>query len=85
MTDGKGTYKPLPIETGNYKDLGVDSDPLKDYKYAGVLYRSILNGEPAAIMTAGQVNKVAAKAANGTDYPNAFLTAMPKITRSSIS
>lgn len=30
-------------------------------------------------MTAGQVNKVAAKAANGADYPDAFLTAMPKI------
>lgn len=74
VTDGKGTYKPLPIETDNYKALGTASD-----KYAGVLYRSILNGEPAAIMTAGQVNKVAAKAANGADYPDAFLTAMPKI------
>lgn len=79
VTDGKGTYKPLPIETDNYKALGTVSDPLEHYKYAGVLYRSILNGEPAAIMTAGQVNKVAAKAANGADYPDAFLTAMPKI------
>ena len=79
VTDGKGTYKPLPIDTGNYKALGTASDPLEHYKYAGVLYRSILNGEPAAIMTAGQVNKVAAKAANGADYPDAFLTAMPKI------
>lgn len=79
VTDGKGTYKPLPIETDNYKALGTTSDPLEHYKYAGVLYRSILNGEPAAIMTAGQVNKVAAKAANGADYPDAFITAMPKI------
>lgn len=29
VTDGKGTYKPLPIEAGNYKALGTASDPLE--------------------------------------------------------
>lgn len=77
VTDGKGTYRPLLIEAGNYKKLNTASD--QSEHYAGVLYRSILNGEPAAIMTAGQVNKVAAKAANGAEYPDAFPTAMPKI------
>lgn len=79
VTDGKGTYKPLPIDSGNYKALGTSSDPLEHYKYAGVLYRTIDKGDAAAIMTAGQINKVAAKAANGVDYPDAFLTAFPKI------
>lgn len=79
VTDGQGTYKPLPIVSGAYKALGTSGDALENYKYAGVLYRSIMNGEPAAILTAGQVNKVAAKAANGADYPDAFITALPKI------
>ena len=35
VTDGKGTYKPLPIETGNYKDLGTASDPIGALQVCG--------------------------------------------------
>lgn len=73
VTDGAGTYKPLAITSGAY---AAKAD---GFKYAGVLYRSIENGDAAAIMTAGQVNTVAAKAANGADYPSDFAAAMPKI------
>lgn len=75
ITDGKGTYKPLGIEAATYKALTTESG----FKYAGVLYRSISNGDPAAIMTAGQVNTVASKAANGADFPSDFAAAFPKI------
>lgn len=76
VTDGKGTYKPLPIETKAYKAL----TEVSGFSYAGVLYRSIAKGEPASIMIAGEVNKVAAKAANGeADYPADFITTFPKI------
>lgn len=76
ITDGNGKYKPLKIETNNYAALSTESG----FSYAGVLYRSIANGEPASIMIAGEVNKVAAKAANGAaDYPADFVTAFPKI------
>lgn len=73
VTDGKGTYKPLAIADGAY------STKADGYSYAGVLFRSIANGDSAAIMTAGQVNKVAAKAANGAEYPADFAAALPKI------
>ena len=76
ITDGKGTYKPLAIESKAYKAIAEESG----FSYAGVLYRSIAKGEGAAIMTAGQVNKIAAKAANGeADYPADFLAALPTI------
>lgn len=75
ITDGKGKYKPLGITAGNYKQLSEESG----FNYAGVLYRSIPKGESAAIMISGQVNKVAAKEANGADYPVDFLTAFPTI------
>jgi hypothetical protein len=76
ITDGKGTYKPLGIESNAYKALSTESG----FSYAGILYRSIPNGEAAAIMTAGQVNTVAAKNANSSaEYPSDFISAFPKI------
>lgn len=76
ITDGKGVYKPLKIASNAYDALSNN----EGFKYAGVLYRSICKGEPAAIMTAGQVNEVAAKVANGgADYPSDFAAAMPNI------
>lgn len=75
VTDGKGNYKPLPIESKAYKALSEVSG----FNYAGVLYRSIAKSEPASILIAGEVNKVAAKEANGVDFPADFAAAMPKI------
>lgn len=75
ITDGKGVYKPLKIEGGNYVALSTESG----FKYAGVLYRSISKGDGAAIMTAGQVNTIAAKSVNGADFPTDFAEAMPNI------
>lgn len=75
VTDGKGTYKPLPIELSVYKALSE----VPGFKYAGVLYRSIANGDAAAILTAGQVNTIAAKDANGVEFPTDFAAAFPKI------
>lgn len=75
ITDGKGKYKPLGIESSNYKALSTE----EGFSYAGVLYRSIPNGDSAAIMISGQINKVAAKEANGADYPADFLAAFPTI------
>ena len=83
VTDGKGTFKPLAIKT----TTGTDSQPKTAYdtlpegfKYAGILYRSILTKNPgASIMTEGQVNEVAAKNANGVDVPADFKTACPLI------
>ena len=76
ITDGKGKYKPLEITSKTYKAIAEESG----FSYAGVLYRSVAKGEPVSIMIAGEVNKVAAKAANGeADYPADFITAFPKI------
>lgn len=51
ITDGNGVYKPMPVESGAYCGLP------EGYKYAGVLYRSILKAKPSAsIMTWGEVN-----------------------------
>lgn len=76
ITDGKGKYKPLKIASKKYDELTNN----EGFSYAGVLYRSIAKGEPASILIAGEVNKVAAKAANGeADYPADFITAFPKI------
>lgn len=76
ITDGKGKYKPLKIESSAYVAISTE----EGFSYAGVLYRSILKGDSAAIMIAGQVNTIAAKAANGADYPSDFDTAFPKIS-----
>lgn len=54
ITDGNGTYKPMPVADGSYSSLP------EGYSYAGVLYRSILKKKPAAsVMTWGEVNIVA--------------------------
>lgn len=55
ITDGQGTYKPMPVtET---EDSAVYGELPEGYSYAGVLYRSILTASPAAsIMTWGEVN-----------------------------
>ena len=74
VTNGKGTYKPLPIKGGAYDALP------EGYSYVGILYRSIRTEEAgASIMTEGQVNEIAAKNANGVDVPAAFKTACPLI------
>lgn len=74
VTNGNGTYKPLPIKGGAYDVLP------EEYSYVGILYRSIRTEEAgASIMTEGQVNEIAAKNANGVDVPAAFKTACPLI------
>jgi len=77
ITDGKGTYKPMPvIGTG---DSAAYGELPSGHSYAGILYRSILTAQPAAsIMTWGEVNVKAAP------YPmdsilEAFKTACPHI------
>ena len=77
ITDGKGTYKPMPV-TPERTPSGYGELPA-EYSYAGVLYRSILTADPAAtIMTWGKVNSEA------VPYPMttilaAFKTACPHI------
>lgn len=54
ITDGEGTYKPMPVTGSAYATLP------EGYNYAGVLYRSITTAKPSAsIMTNGEVNIVA--------------------------
>ena len=51
-----GNYAPMPVQEGNYA-ISLPSGA----KFVGVLYRSIPTAKPAAsIMTAGEVNSVAA-------------------------
>lgn len=71
ITDGAGTYKPMPLvqKTGEGGAPVTDADgkPVHEYgalpeghSYAGVLYRSLRAKKPAAsIMTNGQVNSEA--------------------------
>lgn len=68
-----GDYKPMPVKGEAY-------DALPDgYKYAGVLYRSILTEKPAAsIMTWGEVNSVAIPYPMDTIMAD-FKTACPHI------
>lgn len=87
ITDGKGTYKPMPVtpETTTGEGESAVTTPAgygtlpTGYSYAGVLYRSILTADPAAsIMTWGKVNSEA------VPYPMttilaAFKTACPHI------
>lgn len=73
ITDGEGNYKPMPVSGEAY-----DSLP-EDWKYAGVLYRTILTAKgDASIMFDGEVNIKA------VPYPmdailSAFKTALPNI------
>lgn len=73
ITDGNGTYKPMPVSGEAYGELPAS------HSYAGVLYRSIATDSPAAsIMTWGEVNSEA------VPYPmtailDAFKTACPHI------
>lgn len=69
ITDGKGTYKPMPVtpETTTGEGESAVTTPAgygtlpTGHSYAGVLYRSILTADPAAsIMTWGKVNSEAA-------------------------
>lgn len=54
ITDGNGTYKPMPVNGDAYASLP------EGFSYVGVLYRTILTSKPAAsIMTNGEVNEVA--------------------------
>lgn len=87
ITDGKGTYKPMPVTpettTGEGESAvttlaGYGTLPT-GYSYAGVLYRSILTADPAAsIMTWGKVNSEAAPYPMTTILA-AFKTACPHI------
>lgn len=55
ITDGNGTYKPMPIVNGAYSNLPVG------YSYAGVVYRSVPATRPAvSVLTAGVINPKAA-------------------------
>lgn len=77
ITDGKGSYKPMPVtgtgETATYGELPAN------HSYAGILYRSILVAEPAAsVMTWGIVNEVAVPYPM-TTIKEAFMTACPHI------
>lgn len=55
ITDGKGTYKPMPVVDGAYSTLPLG------YSYAGVVYRSVPAARPAvSVLTAGVVNPKAA-------------------------
>lgn len=87
ITDGAGTYKPMPVtaETTSGEGESAVTTPAaygtlpSGHSYAGVLYRSILTARPAAsIMTWGEVNSEA------VPYPmtsilTAFKTACPHI------
>lgn len=68
ITDGKGTYKPMPVtpETTSGEGESAVTTPAaygtlpSGYSYAGVLYGSILTAKPvASIMTWGEVNSEA--------------------------
>jgi len=84
ITDGAGTYKPMPLVAKGTTD--ADGNPEYElgtlpqgYAYAGILYKSILASKPAAsIMTIGQVNE-AALYYPITSIKSAFLTACPHI------
>lgn len=70
ITDGKGTYKPMPVSGASYASLP------ESHSYAGILVSSISTKRPsAAIMTMGQVNEAALPYA----VPAAFKTAFPAI------
>ncbi len=73
ITDGNGTYKPMPVDGDAYAALP------EGYAYAGVLYRSILAAKPAAsILNAGVVNEKALPYAISS-IKTAFATACPHI------
>lgn len=70
ITDGNGTYKPMPVSDTSYASLP------DGYSYAGILVHSILASKPAAaIMTIGQVNEKALP----YEAPADFKTACPHI------
>lgn len=73
ITDGKGTYKPMPVSGEAYGAL------TEGHTYAGVLYRSIASDSPAAsIMTWGEVN-IEAVPYPMDDILEAFKAACPHI------
>ena len=51
ITDGNGTYKPMPIKGDVYGDMP------EGYKYAGVVYRSAKITDGISVMFRGVVNK----------------------------
>jgi len=54
VTDGEGTYKPMPVSDGAYGSLP------EGCSYAGILYRTTMTADPqASIMTNGEVNSEA--------------------------
>lgn len=87
ITDGKGTYRPMPVTPETTTGEGESAVTTlarygtlpTEYSYAGVLYRSILTADPAAsIMTWGKVNSEAAPYPMTTILA-AFKTACPHI------
>lgn len=75
ITDGNGTYKPMPLKAKVGGGYEYDSLP-SEHTYVGVVYRSVSKELPmASIMTEGQVNEVAAP----YEVPAAFKTACPLI------
>lgn len=72
ITDGNGAYKPMPVAEGGEAYAVLP----EGFKFAGILYRSVLTKRPSAsIMTNGQLNIVAAPFA----LPEGFKTACPFI------
>lgn len=54
ITDGNGSYKPMPINGETYGEMP------EGFSYCGVAYRSVKVSEPVSIMFRGIVNKQAA-------------------------
>lgn len=73
ITDGNGNYKPMPIADNAYATLPTS------WKYAGILYSSVLKEKAAAaIMTWGVVNEEALPFGIA-DIKSAFIAACPHI------
>ena len=77
ITDGKGLYKPMPVEgsEGNYVYCSLPAG----FNYAGVVYRSVVASKPAvSIMTMGEVN-IAALPVKMDTIMSEFKAACPHI------
>lgn len=77
ITDGSGTYKPMPLKADSaHEGKMIYADLPASHAYAGILVSSIKTSQPAgSIMTYGQVNEVALP----YEVPTAFKTACPHI------
>ena len=75
ITDGNGTYMPMPLKAKADGSYEYDALP-ENHSFAGVVYRSVLKTRPmVSIMTEGQVNSVAMP----YEVPAGFKSACPLI------